>query len=222
VLGAQAIVGGQAGNTLSPEPLVRVDVTHAERLVIEAEARLAAQEAGLAGYPEATVVGSDYHEVPIESARKRASGAGVAERVSFEVASAQTFGGTDYDLVATFDCLHDMGDPIGAARHIRESLAPDGTWIIVEPAAQDTVGGNLNRSVASTTRSRRSCACPARCRRPVATHSAPRPVRRPAGGSRPMRDSPGSVARRKRRSTWCSRLVPDTLGRRSLLFGRVR
>ncbi len=95
-------------------------------------------------YPASTIVGSDYHEGSIESARKRASGAGVAERVSFEVASAQTFGGKDYDLVATFDCLHDMGDPIGAARHIREAMAPDGTWLIVEPAAQDTVEGNLN------------------------------------------------------------------------------
>jgi hypothetical protein len=62
----------------------------------------------------------------------------------FEVASAQTFGGSGYDLVTTFDCLHDMGDPVGAARHIREALAPDGTWMIVEPAAADRVEGNLN------------------------------------------------------------------------------
>jgi ubiquinone/menaquinone biosynthesis C-methylase UbiE len=95
-------------------------------------------------YPASTIVGSDYHEGSIDSARKRASAAGVADRVSFDVASAQTFGGRDYDLVATFDCLHDMGDPVGAAQHIRESLAPDGTWLIVEPAAQDTVEGNLN------------------------------------------------------------------------------
>jgi ubiquinone/menaquinone biosynthesis C-methylase UbiE len=95
-------------------------------------------------YPASAIVGSDYHEGSVESARKRASDAGVAERVSFEVASAQTFSGKDHDLVATFDCLHDMGDPAGAARHIRESMAPDGTWLIVEPAAQDTVEGNLN------------------------------------------------------------------------------
>ena len=62
----------------------------------------------------------------------------------FEVASAQTFSGSGYDLVTTFDCLHDMGDPLGAARHIRDALAPDGTWLIVEPAAGDTVEGNLN------------------------------------------------------------------------------
>ena len=85
-----------------------------------------------------TFVGSDYHEGSIELARKRAADAGVADRTTFEVATAQDFPGTGYDLVATFDCLHDMGDPVGAARHIRESLAPDGTWLIVEPFAGDT------------------------------------------------------------------------------------
>jgi SAM-dependent methyltransferase len=64
--------------------------------------------------------------------------------VNFEVARAQDFSGKDFDLVATFDCLHDMGDPVGAARHIREALAPEGTWLIVEPAAGDTVDENLN------------------------------------------------------------------------------
>ena len=91
-----------------------------------------------------TVVGSDYHDRSIELARKRAAQAGVADRVTFEVASAQTFTGTGYDLVTSFDCLHDMGDPLGAARHVREALAPDGTWMVVEPAAADTVAGNLN------------------------------------------------------------------------------
>jgi ubiquinone/menaquinone biosynthesis C-methylase UbiE len=95
-------------------------------------------------YPAATLVGSDYHQGSIESARKRAAEAGVADRVSFEVASAQTFGGTGYDLVTSFDCLHDMGDPVAAARHVRESLAPDGTWLIVEPYANDEVADNLN------------------------------------------------------------------------------
>jgi ubiquinone/menaquinone biosynthesis C-methylase UbiE len=97
-----------------------------------------------AEYPNSTVHGSDYHDGSIELARKRAADAGVAERVTFEVASAQDFAGTGYDLVATFDCLHDMGDPVGAARHIRDSLAPDGSWLIVEPFAEDTVAGNLN------------------------------------------------------------------------------
>ena len=76
--------------------------------------------------------------------RKRAADAGVGERITFEIASAQDFGGSDFDLVATFDCLHDMGDPVGAARHIRKSLADDGTWLIVEPIAGDTVADNLN------------------------------------------------------------------------------
>jgi ubiquinone/menaquinone biosynthesis C-methylase UbiE len=95
-------------------------------------------------YPESTISGSDYHDGSIEQARKRAADAGVGNRATFEVASAQAFTGSGYDLVTTFDCLHDMGDPPGAARHIREALAPDGTWLIVEPAATDTVEGNLN------------------------------------------------------------------------------
>ncbi|HEY3609487.1 MAG TPA: class I SAM-dependent methyltransferase [Pseudonocardiaceae bacterium] len=95
-------------------------------------------------YPASTIVGSDYHDGSIELALKRAADAGVVGRTSFEVASAQTFSGSSYDLVTTFDCLHDMGDPVGAARHIREALAADGTWLIVEPAAADTVAGNLN------------------------------------------------------------------------------
>ena len=95
-------------------------------------------------YPNSTFTGFDYHAGSIDKARKRASDAGVADRVTFEVASAQTFPGTGYDLVATFDCLHDMGDPVGAARHIRESLASDGTWLIVEPAAGGSVSDNLN------------------------------------------------------------------------------
>jgi ubiquinone/menaquinone biosynthesis C-methylase UbiE len=95
-------------------------------------------------YPGARVAGSDYHGGSIELARKRAADAGVADRVSFEVATAQTFGGSGYDLATTFDCLHDMGDPLTAAQHIRQALAPDGTWMIVEPAAQDDPVDNLN------------------------------------------------------------------------------
>jgi SAM-dependent methyltransferase len=95
-------------------------------------------------YPNSEVVGCDYHDGSIELARKRAADAGVADRISFDVASAQTFGGTDYDLVATFDCLHDMGDPLGAAQHIRQAVADDGTWMIVEPMAGNDVTDNLN------------------------------------------------------------------------------
>jgi ubiquinone/menaquinone biosynthesis C-methylase UbiE len=95
-------------------------------------------------YPNSRFTGSDYHGQSIELARKRAGDAGVAERVNFEVASAATFSGTDFDLAATFDCLHDMGDPLTAARHIRQVLKPDGTWLIVEPNASDEVAGNMN------------------------------------------------------------------------------
>ena len=95
-------------------------------------------------YPASQVHGCDYHDGSIELARKRATDAGVADRATFDVASAQTYEGTGYDLVTTFDCLHDMGDPLGAARHIRQSLEADGSWLIVEPAAGDAVPDNLN------------------------------------------------------------------------------
>jgi len=95
-------------------------------------------------FGNSSFVASDYHQGSVDGARKRAAEAGVGERITFEVASAQTFTGTGYDLVTTFDCLHDMGDPLGAARHIRESLDSDGTWMVVEPFAQDTVAGNMN------------------------------------------------------------------------------
>jgi 2-polyprenyl-3-methyl-5-hydroxy-6-metoxy-1,4-benzoquinol methylase len=89
-------------------------------------------------------VGSDYHDGSIETARQRAASAGVTDRATFEVAPAASYSGSGFDLVTMFDCLHDMGDPAGAARHVRESLAPDGTWMIVEPAAGDRVEENLN------------------------------------------------------------------------------
>ena len=95
-------------------------------------------------YPESTFVGFDYHHSSIEQATRRARSAGVADRVRFEVASAHDFPGTGYDLVATFDCLHDMGDPVSAARHVLETLAGDGTWLIVEPFAGDRIEDNLN------------------------------------------------------------------------------
>jgi SAM-dependent methyltransferase len=94
-------------------------------------------------FPESTFAGFDYHQASVERARERAAAAGVADRVHFEVAAAKHYPGT-YDLVAYFDCLHDMGDPVGAARHVRESLAPDGTWLLVEPRAGDHVEDNLN------------------------------------------------------------------------------
>ncbi len=95
-------------------------------------------------FPASRFTGSDYHDQSIEIARKHAGEAGVADRVGFEVSSAATFSGRGYDLAATFDCLHDMGDPLAAARHVREALKPDGTWLIVEPYATNQVAGNLN------------------------------------------------------------------------------
>ena len=95
-------------------------------------------------YPNSAVIGSDYHDRSIEIARERAGDAGVADRVSFEVAASDAFSGTGYDLAATFDSLHDMGDPLAAARHIRQALTADGTWLIVEPYAGNTITDNLN------------------------------------------------------------------------------
>jgi SAM-dependent methyltransferase len=94
-------------------------------------------------YPNSTVTGFDSHPASIELARKAAADAGMAERSGFAVASAQDYPGHGYGLVTTFDCLHDMGDPVGAARHIRQSLADTGVWMIVEPYAGDTVADNL-------------------------------------------------------------------------------
>jgi SAM-dependent methyltransferase len=95
-------------------------------------------------FPTATFVGSDYHAGSIETARQRAKEAGVAERVRFQVEPAAAYSGENYDLVTMFDCLHDMGDPVAAARHVRRTLKPDGTWMIVEPHAGDRLEENFN------------------------------------------------------------------------------
>jgi 2-polyprenyl-3-methyl-5-hydroxy-6-metoxy-1,4-benzoquinol methylase len=95
-------------------------------------------------FPRAIVTGFDYHPASIEAARRAADKAGVGDRVSFEVASAKAYSGTGYDLVTCFDCLHDMGDPVGAARHVRQSLGAGGTWMLVEPFANDRLEDNLN------------------------------------------------------------------------------
>lgn len=95
-------------------------------------------------FPNSQFFGFDYHDKSIEAAREAAKREGVAERVTFEVIKAKEFPGKDYDLVTVFDCLHDMGDPIGASAHVRQSLAKDGTWMIVEPFANDQLKDNLN------------------------------------------------------------------------------
>ena len=95
-------------------------------------------------YPAARFTGFDYHSESVREANERARAAGVAKRCSFEVGSAKDFPAREYDLVTVFDALHDMGDPAGAARHVLSTLAPGGTWMIVEPYAGDRVEENLH------------------------------------------------------------------------------
>ena len=95
-------------------------------------------------FPNSRFEGFDYHAPSIETARKRATEAGVADRVTFEVASATDYPGTGYDLVGFFDSLHDMGDPVAAASHVLGSLRRDGTFLLVEPYAEDRIEDNLN------------------------------------------------------------------------------
>ena len=95
-------------------------------------------------FPNSHIFGFDYHDKSIEEARESAKRQGVADRVTFEVAKAKEFPGKGYDFVAVFDCLHDMGDPVGAAAHVRSALHDDGSWMIVEPFANDDLQDNLN------------------------------------------------------------------------------
>src|SRR5712692_3039489 len=95
-------------------------------------------------FPKSRFFGFDYHDKSIEAARDSAKREGVADRITFDVAKAKEYPGKDYDFVAVFDCLHDMGDPIGAAAHVLQSLSKDGTWMIVEPFANDQLKDNLN------------------------------------------------------------------------------
>ena len=95
-------------------------------------------------FPRSTFTGFDYHKASVLHARNAADLAGLSDRVRFEVAPAKTYPGANYDLVTVFDCLHDMGDPVGAAAHVLSSLASDGIWMIVEPFANDALEDNLN------------------------------------------------------------------------------
>jgi hypothetical protein len=95
-------------------------------------------------FPKSTFVGYDFHPASIEQARIHAEQHDATANTTFEVAMAGDFPGKDLDLVTFFDCLHDMGDPVGAARHVRETLKPEGSWMIVEPAAGDRLEDNLN------------------------------------------------------------------------------
>jgi len=95
-------------------------------------------------FPKSQFFGFDYHDKSIEGARETVAREGLSDRVTFDVSKAKEFPGRDYDFVAVFDCLHDMGDPVGAARHVRGALKEDGTWMIVEPFANDDLKDNLN------------------------------------------------------------------------------
>jgi 2-polyprenyl-3-methyl-5-hydroxy-6-metoxy-1,4-benzoquinol methylase len=95
-------------------------------------------------FPNSKFFAYDYHQMSIEKAKERARHAGVLDRISFRQATAKDYPNEQYDLIAFFDCLHDMGDPVGAAKHARETLKSDGTWMIVEPFANDETKDNLN------------------------------------------------------------------------------
>ncbi|HVO58560.1 MAG TPA: methyltransferase domain-containing protein [Dongiaceae bacterium] len=119
---------------------------------LEAGARVADVGCGLGAstilmakhYPKSEFYGFDYHDKSIETARQRAKEAGVGDRIKFEVAAAKNYPGKDYDFVTFFDCLHDMGDPAGASKHVLSTLKKDGTWMVVEPNAGDKVEDNLH------------------------------------------------------------------------------
>ncbi len=95
-------------------------------------------------WPESEFVGYDFHEPSIEDARRHAADHGLADRVRFEVAAAKEIAETGFDLVTMYDCLHDMGDPRGCAAHMRQILAPGGSWMVVEPVAGNSPSDNLN------------------------------------------------------------------------------
>jgi 2-polyprenyl-3-methyl-5-hydroxy-6-metoxy-1,4-benzoquinol methylase len=95
-------------------------------------------------YPRSKFFGFDYHDKSIETAKQRANDAGVGDRIEFKTAKAKEYPGENYDFVTFFDCLHDMGDPVGAAAHVRSTIKDDGTWMIVEPAAGDKLEDNMH------------------------------------------------------------------------------
>ena len=95
-------------------------------------------------FPNSQFIGYDFHPSSIEHAQAHARDEGVSANARFEVATAKDYPGKDFDLVTFFDCLHDMGDPVGAAAHVRQSLKKDGTWMVIEPMAGDRLEDNLN------------------------------------------------------------------------------
>ena len=148
-LGLYRALAGAGPLTLTPQWLPALDgvVDRLERGALVADVGCGHGSSTILmaqAFPNSTFVGTDYHGGSIETARRRAKDAGVDDRVRFETAPASAYSGAGYDLVTMFDCLHDMGDPVGAARHVRGTLKPEGTWMIVEPNAADRAEGNLN------------------------------------------------------------------------------
>ena len=128
-----------------------------------------------AAYPNSTFVGFDYHDTSIAAARTRAGEAGVEANVTFEVAAATDFPG-QYDLICLFDCLHDMGDPVGAARHIRQALRPGGSVLLIEPAGADRPRTTTTPSADCSTPAPPPCACPAHWPNTARPDSATKPA----------------------------------------------
>jgi hypothetical protein len=135
-------------------------------------------------FPNSRFHGFDSHEGSIDTARQSAKNAGLGDRVHFDVHSAKSYPAEGYDLVCFFDCLHDMGDPVGAMKHVRETMADDGTCMLVEPFANDRLEDNFTRSDVSTMRPRPWYARRLRSIRKSAWHSARRPAKRGCARSR--------------------------------------
>jgi hypothetical protein len=156
-------------------------------------------------FPNSAFTGSDYHDRSIETARKRAADAGLDGRVSFEVAAAEAFTGTGYDLAATFDCLHDLGDPLSprATSGARSPPTAPGSSSSPPPARRSPT--TSTRSAASTTPAPPCCASRTPCPSPAATPSAPRPARQRSVSSPPAPASPAFAAPPKHRSTSSTR-----------------
>jgi hypothetical protein len=160
-------------------------------------------------FPDSAFAGSRYHDGSIQAARGRAQEAGVAGRVSFGIAPGAACGGTGFDLVTMSDCLHEVGDPAGAARHVRGTLEADGTWMIVEPHAGDRVEENLNPVGPACYGFSALLCTPASLWQEVGLRSASRPVRRGSRKWSMPAASPGSAGLLRHRSTSSSKRAPD-------------
>jgi 2-polyprenyl-3-methyl-5-hydroxy-6-metoxy-1,4-benzoquinol methylase len=136
---------GQPGCQLATCPRCMVDKLRNGAKVADVGCGFGASTILMAqAFPQSKFYGYDYHQMSIERAKERARRAGVLDRIEFRQATAKDYPDERYDMVAFFDCLHDMGDPVGAAKHARSTIRPDGTWMIVEPFANDDVKDDLN------------------------------------------------------------------------------